>query len=66
MILDDSGKLEAFFYQDQEMVKNFAAYPEVLLMDATYKLNKKGITEERRSRDNKYTPVKDKKSAKRD
>ena len=35
-------------------------------MDATYKLNKKDITEERRSRDNKYTPVKDKRSAKRD
>ena len=33
-----------FYFQDQAMVGSFVAYPEVVLMDATYKLNNKDIS----------------------
>ena len=38
MLLDDLV-IEAIFFQTDEMKTAFAAYPDVLLVDATYKLN---------------------------
>ena len=40
VVVDDENKLHVIFYQDVQMQKMFAAFPEVLFVDAMYKLNK--------------------------
>jgi zinc finger SWIM domain-containing protein 3 len=37
--IDNENKFKALFYQDQDMQDMFDCYPEILLVDATYKLN---------------------------
>jgi len=37
--VDDSKVLQAIFFQTQEMKVTFRSYPELLYIDATYKLN---------------------------
>ena len=37
--VDDSKVLQAIFFQTQEMKNTFRSYPELLFIDATYKLN---------------------------
>ena len=44
VILDDEQKLQAIAFQDQEMVNGFDAFPELLCLDGTYKLNNLDIT----------------------
>ena len=39
MFVDESDTLQAIFFQTQEMCDTFEAYPQVILLDATYKLN---------------------------
>ena len=39
MFVDASDTLQAIFFQTQEMCDTFEAYPELILLDATYKLN---------------------------
>lgn len=39
VIVDDSGTILAIYFQTREMRDTFQAYPELLLLDATYKLN---------------------------
>ena len=39
MNIDDEKNLKGLFYQDEEMRLIFDAFPEILLIDATYKLN---------------------------
>ena len=39
MFVDESDSLQAIFFQTQEMCDTFEAYPELILLDATYKLN---------------------------
>ena len=36
--MDEENNLKGIFFQDQEMRKVFSAYPEILFIDATYKL----------------------------
>ena len=38
IVVNDSGMLMGIFFQDQEMKNIFAAFPEILFIDATYKL----------------------------
>ena len=35
----DTGCVKTLFYQDEEMRDTYSRYPEVLFVDATYKLN---------------------------
>ena len=39
MFVDDEGIVTAIFFQTKEMMDTFRCYPEVILLDATYKLN---------------------------
>ncbi|XP_057305020.1 uncharacterized protein LOC130641982 [Hydractinia symbiolongicarpus] len=39
VIVDSEDTLNAICYQDMEMRKAFSAYPDLLMLDATYKLN---------------------------
>ena len=39
MFIDEQGIFTGLFFQDAEMKYNFESYPEVLMVDATYKLN---------------------------
>ena len=36
--MDHSEVLQGIFFQDQQMKQIFAAYPELVCVDATYKL----------------------------
>ena len=36
---DENKILKGILFQTQEMHRSFAAYPELVLIDATYKLN---------------------------
>ena len=36
---DEEDMLKAIYFQTSEMQRTFASYPELLLIDATYKLN---------------------------
>ena len=38
VLVDQSNVLQEIFFQDQEMKDMFAAYPELVCVDATYKL----------------------------
>lgn len=38
-VSQEQGQLEGIYFQDSRMKKYFQLYPEVVLMDATYKLN---------------------------
>ena len=40
---DDQKNLKGLFLQDQEMINIFRAYPELLCLDATYKLLELGL-----------------------
>eukprot|EP00794_Sanderia_malayensis_P013300 gene13300-14673_t len=42
--VDDTGTVQAIYFQTKEMKSTFAAYPELVLVDATYKLNDLGMT----------------------
>ena len=39
VLVDDDKNLKAIFYQTPEMQENFRLYPELVMIDATYKLN---------------------------
>ncbi|XP_038062975.1 uncharacterized protein LOC119733644 [Patiria miniata] len=39
LLTDNSDTVQGIYFQTGEMKKTFAAYPELLLIDATYKLN---------------------------
>ena len=39
IVTDETDTLRAIYYQDHVMQEKFSAYPEVILADATYKLN---------------------------
>ncbi|XP_057308487.1 uncharacterized protein LOC130646336 [Hydractinia symbiolongicarpus] len=39
VIVHSEDTLNAIYYQDMEMRKAFSAYPDLLMLDATYKLN---------------------------
>ena len=39
VFLDESSVVDAIFMQSQEMKDTFQAFPEPILLDATYKLN---------------------------
>ena len=39
LVLSDENELRAVFYQDEKMKHAHAKFPELLLLDATYKLN---------------------------
>ena len=39
VIADEEGVLKAIYYQDSTMKQKFDSFPELLLVDATYKLN---------------------------
>ncbi|XP_065666536.1 uncharacterized protein LOC136087521 isoform X3 [Hydra vulgaris] len=39
VVINDDNQLQALYYQENKMMKLFAYYPELLLLDATYKLN---------------------------
>lgn len=39
VIVDHDDTLNAIYYQDDIMKKTFNAYPDLLMLDATYKLN---------------------------
>ena len=39
VLVDYDKNLKAIFYQTPEMQNNFRLYPELVLIDATYKLN---------------------------
>ena len=39
IVTDNSGMLQAIYYQDAKMQQTQAKFPEILLLDATYKLN---------------------------
>ena len=39
VVVDDENNLRGIFYQNAQMQNMFAAFPEVLFVDATYKLN---------------------------
>ena len=38
-VINNDNQLQALYYQENKMIKLFAYYPELLLLDATYKLN---------------------------
>ena len=38
-VVINDNQLQALYYQENKMIKLFAYYPELLLLDATYKLN---------------------------
>ena len=40
---DDQKNLKGLFFQDQQMIDTFRAYPELLCLDATYKLLELGL-----------------------
>ncbi|XP_071527088.1 zinc finger SWIM domain-containing protein 3-like [Panulirus ornatus] len=39
VLVDEENVLKGIYYQDETMKRNFERYPELLLIDATYKLN---------------------------
>lgn len=39
VLTDDNNVLRSFYYQDGTMKAKFSSFPELLLIDATYKLN---------------------------
>lgn len=43
VVINDSNELTGIYFQDERMAKLFDKYPEVLLIDATYKLNNRGV-----------------------
>ena len=43
MFTDDSGNLQAIYFQTEDMKETFKAYPELILIDSTYKLNDLGM-----------------------
>ena len=40
---DDQKNLKGLFFQDQQMIDTFRAYPELLCLDSTYKLLELGL-----------------------
>jgi hypothetical protein len=38
VLVDDSNMLQGIFFQDPAMKQVFASYPELMFIDATYKL----------------------------
>ncbi len=38
VVVSDNNVLQGIFFQDEEMKQAFSAYPELLCIDATYKL----------------------------
>ncbi|KAG1665902.1 Protein FAR-RED ELONGATED HYPOCOTYL 3 [Nymphon striatum] len=44
MVVDEDNVVRGVFYQDVEMKKMFEAFPELVLIDATYRLNDLEIT----------------------
>ena len=38
VLVDDNKALRGLFFQDQSMIDTFNAYPEIIFVDATYKL----------------------------
>ncbi|KAH6946946.1 hypothetical protein HPB50_016235 [Hyalomma asiaticum] len=38
LLVDEKNELRALFFQDDDMKKSFDAYPEIIFIDATYKL----------------------------
>lgn len=41
--IDDTAQIESILFQDKRMRKNFELYPEVLMCDATYKVNDRNM-----------------------
>ena len=39
VVINNDNQLQTLYYQENKMIKLFAYYPELLLLDATYKLN---------------------------
>jgi zinc finger SWIM domain-containing protein 3 len=39
VLVDESKTLQAIYFQSKEMMETFDGYPELLMVDATYKLN---------------------------
>ena len=39
VLVDDSSQLQGIFYQDTLMKEAYSQYPDLLFLDATYKLN---------------------------
>lgn len=43
VVVNESNELTGIYFQDERMAKLYEKYPEVLLIDATYKLNNRGV-----------------------